>query len=286
MKQFKWIAAAALVASLGALQGCTLSVSRLSDDGKSDEIVFPDIEQDAWVKEGTFPNVDNLRAIAPGMTKEQLYALIGRPHFREGLGAREWDYVFNFRKEGGGVDTCQYKVIYGAEVKVRTTHWKPASCADYLKPPAPQVVERVVERIIERPAPPPAPEIKRVTLGTDSLFAFNKSGLTDIRPGGREKLDRVAADLMAGGDIDQVKVVGHTDRIGTDAYNLKLSQARANTVRSFLISKGVPAHRITATGVGKTMPVVECKQTEREALIACLQPNRRVEIEAAVLRKQ
>lgn len=288
MKQFKWVAAAALVASLGIMQGCTMAVSHLSDDGKSDEIIFPDAKNDAWVKEGTFPNIDNLRSVAPGMTKDQLYALLGRPHFREGMGGvREWDYIFNFRKEGGAVEICQYKVIYSPELRVSATHWKPESCADYLKPPAPQVVERVVERIIERPAPAPAPaEPKRVRLGTDGLFAFNKSGIADLRPGGVEKLNQVAADLTSGGEIERVKVVGHADRIGGEAYNLKLSQARANTVRQYLASKGIPAERITATGVGKSMPLVQCKQTKRDELIKCLEPNRRVEIEAWTVRKQ
>src|SRR5687767_10416318 len=95
-KQFKCIALSVLVSLL--LQGCATSVSRLSDDG-SDEIIFPNIEKSAWIKEGTFPNVDNLRNVAQDMTKNQLYALLGHPHFAEGFGkVREWDYIFNFRK--------------------------------------------------------------------------------------------------------------------------------------------------------------------------------------------
>jgi OOP family OmpA-OmpF porin len=285
MKQFKWVAAAALVALLGVLQGCASSVSRLSNDGKSDEIVFPDIEKNAWLKEGTFPNIDNLRSVAPGMTKEQLYALLGRPHFREGMwGVREWDYVFNFRKDGGaGVETCQYKVIYAPDLHVRSTHWKPETCADYLKPPAP-LVQTVIERVIEKQVPVPEP--KRVRLGADGMFAFDKSDLTDLRPGGIEKLNRVAEDLLSGDEIEQVKVVGHTDRLGGDAYNMRLSQARAETVQRYLVAKGIPAERITSSGVGSSMPLVECKQKNRnDALIRCLEPNRRVEIEAWSVHK-
>ncbi len=118
-KQFKYIALSVLVSLL--LQGCATSVSRLSDDGKTDEIIFPNIEKNAWIKEGTFPNVDNLRNVAQDMTKNQLYALLGHPHFAEGFGkVREWDYIFNFRKNGSAeVDTCQYKIVYTSSMKLK-----------------------------------------------------------------------------------------------------------------------------------------------------------------------
>ena len=286
MKHFKWVAVAALAVSLGALQGCSTSVSRLSDDGKSDEIIFPDIEKKAWLKEGIFPNLDNLRIIAPGMSKDQLYELIGRPHFQEGLfGVREWDYIFNFRNEGGsGVETCQYKIIFAPDKRVRSTHWKPEACADRLKLPPPPV-QTVIERVIEKQVPVPEP--KRLRLGADGMFAFDKYEIADMRPGGIEKLNQVASDLLSGDEIDQVKVIGHTDRLGTDEYNLNLSLNRANTIRQYLISKGIPDDRITATGAGESMPLVECKQKKRDdALIRCLEPNRRFEIEAWSVRKQ
>lgn len=285
MKQFKWVAVAALAVSLGALQGCSTSVSRLSDDGKSDEIVFPDIAKDAWVKEGTFPNLDNLRSVAPGMTKVQLYELFGPPHFREGsFRVREWDYIFNFRNDGSsGVETCQYKIIFTPELLVRSTHWKPETCADRLKlsaPPVQTVVERVIEKQVQVPEP------ARVRLGADGMFEFDKSGIADLRPGGIEKLNQTANDLLSGGEIDKVKIVGHTDRLGTDEYNMNLSLARADTIREYLITKGIPEERITASGVGESMPLVECKQKKRDdALIRCLEPNRRFEIEAWYVRK-
>lgn len=279
MKQTKW--ASALVVTLGMLQGCASSVSKLSDDGQGDVIAFPDRES-AWVKEGTFPNLDNLRAIAPGMTKNQLYALIGSPHFQEGMvGVREWDYIFNFRNKDGGVDTCQFKLIYAPDLRLRGTHWLPAACADHLKLPPPPVAERIVEK--QQPAP--APEPRQIRLGTDGLFAFNKSGIADLRPGGRERLSDLATELLADGEIERIAVVGHADRLGSDAYNQTLSEARAATVRDYLVSKGIPAHRITSSGAGESMPLVECHETRRAELIKCLEPNRRVEVEAWTVRK-
>ena len=291
MTQFKWFAMAVLAASLGTLGGCATSVSRISDDGKSDSIVFPDKGKDAWVKEGTFPNLADLRSVAPGMSKDQLYALFGPPHFKEGMfGVREWDYIFNFREsQGYAADTCQYKVIFTPDYHVRSVHWLPQSCVDRLIPPAPPAPTKVIERIVEKQMPAPVPPVlepKRVRLGTDGLFTYKKSALADLLPDGVRKLDELVDNLLGTGEIDRLTVVGHTDRIGSDGYNLKLSQARADTVREYLVAKGIQADRITATGVGEAVPLVQCEETKRAALIKCLQPNRRVEIEAWSLRKQ
>ena len=76
-------------------------------------------------------------------------------------------------------------------------------------------------------------------------------------------------------------VIGHTDRIGSDQSNLALSQRRADTVRAFLVREGVPAAAISATGMGELKPVKQCEDSMESELVACLQPNRRVEIVAS-----
>ena len=88
------------VAALAALQGCTSYVSKgITDDGKAEELVWP-AERNARQPEGSFPNRDNLRAVRPGGTKNQLYGLLGRPHFEEGMFAvREWDYIFKLDRK-------------------------------------------------------------------------------------------------------------------------------------------------------------------------------------------
>ncbi len=300
MKQCKWVASVMLAVSLVVMQGCASSLSKLSDDGKSDQVVFPDIEKDAWLKEGTFPSMDSVRRVAPGMTKDQLYKLLGRPHFQEGMAkVREWDYIFNFRT-GQGTEhvTCQYKIIFDPDYHVRSTHWRTPACDDRLaggaptpvasapaaSPPAPAPAPVVVERIIEKAVPLIQP--KRMQLSADTLFAYKKSGLGDLLPGGIRKLDQLVADLRSSGEFDQVAVTGHTDRIGSDNYNLNLSRERAATVRDYLIAKGIPAQRITATGLGESVPLVDCPETSRVLLVQCLKPNRRVEIEAWYVRKQ
>ena len=147
--------------------GCTRHVSRdISPEGQAGEVVFPSLDS-IVLKEGTFPNVEKLRKIGPEVTKDQLYDLLGRPHFREAHGAREWDYLFHFRK-GNETVTCQYKVIFDEQYRGQAFHWAPASCADVLAADA-----------------IPDATAKHFNLSGDALFAFARDGEQDILPGGR-----------------------------------------------------------------------------------------------------
>lgn len=124
-----------------------------------------------------------------------------------------------------------------------------------------------------------APEMvsKTFSLNSDVTFAFGKANL---KPQAQATLDSVY------GEISQVKsakvaVAGYTDRIGSDAFNVKLSQERADSVSNYFVAKGVAADAISATGYGEANPVTgaTCDQVKgRKALIACLAPDRRVEI--------
>lgn len=256
----------ALIAAV-TLSACTRHVSRgIGPDARADEVVFPSVDR-IVLKEGTFPNVDNLGQIGSGVTKDQLYHLIGRPHFREGYAAREWDYLFHFR-QGEAVVTCQYKVIFDQDYHGRSFHWSPAGCADRLKTQAPAVVATAAA----------AAGPKRFELSADALFAFARSEPQDILPQGREQLAAVAGQLK-GAQATVVQVIGHTDRIGDEAANLALSQRRAQTVRALLIHNGMAADGLKAQGVGESEPVKECSDSlPRNELVDCLQPNRRVEV--------
>jgi len=137
--------------------------------------------------------------------------------------------------------------------------------------------------VMAPPPPPPAPMMKKYTRSASELFAFNSAELGPNQP----KLDEVAATMNANSDIASVTIVGYTDRIGSKAYNQKLSEERANSVKAYLQDKGVSANRLTAVGKGEADPVVECKdEKKRPALIKCLEPNRRVEIEPVTFTKQ
>ncbi len=144
--------------------------------------------------------------------------------------------------------------------------------------PAPAPAPRAVEapQPVAKPEAPKPPSV--VSLSSTELFEFNKAALT---PHAREVLDReVVAKVKDLGVVRYINVNGHADRLGSPQYNQKLSEKRAEAVRSYLVSKGVPGDKVETFGFGKTAPVKACpEQKNRKALIECLAPNRRVVVE-------
>ena len=135
------------------------------------------------------------------------------------------------------------------------------------------------------PVPPPAPVIssQKITYQADTLFDFDKAIL---KPGGKEKMDDLASKIGAL-NLEVVVATGYTDRIGSDKYNDRLSLRRAQAVKAYLVSKGIEANRIYTEGKGKRNPVTTgCNQKNRKALIACLAPDRRVEVEVVGTARQ
>ena len=189
----------------------------------------------------------------------------------------------NPTKEGYLVDTRGNVAKSGFGLCWRTGYWTPAMAIEECDPdlvkkpiaqaPAPQKLAAVV-------APPPAPKpaAARVKLNADTLFDFDKAVL---RPAGKQALDDFYAKTR---DIDPevITAVGHADRFGTDAYNQKLSEKRAESVKAYLVSKGVEPNRVYTEGKGEKQPVTkpdQCKGPKSKKVVDCLQPDRRVEIE-------
>lgn len=127
--------------------------------------------------------------------------------------------------------------------------------------------------------------VTRLSLGGDALFKSGKSAIKDLTADGKARLDELAARIKAAGKIDTIRVVGHADKTGKAASNMKLSQARAASVASYLKKQGVKAGKIITGGKGDTQPLVQCDaKLAKEELKACLQPNRRVEVEVTVAK--
>ena len=126
-----------------------------------------------------------------------------------------------------------------------------------------------------KPAAKPAPVAEKVTLAADVLFDFDKAILKNE---GKTKLDDLAAKVKAI-NLEVVIAIGHTDSIGADAYNQKLSVRRAESVKAYLVSKGVEPNRIYTEGKGEKQPVASNKTADGR------QKNRRVEIEVIGTRK-
>ncbi|MDR0250299.1 MAG: OmpA family protein [Burkholderiales bacterium] len=136
------------------------------------------------------------------------------------------------------------------------------------------------------PAPAPAAAVRKISLASKALFDFDKAVL---KPEGKAAIDReIIAKLPELSKIELALVTGHTDRIGSNAYNQNLSERRAEAVRAYLVSKGVPTDRIESLGMSLKQPVTgnKCQQKNRPQLITCLAPDRRVEVEVKGEAKQ
>lgn len=171
----------------------------------------------------------------------------------------------------------------------RTGYWTPSMAIAECDPDLVKKVEVPAPTpVAVAPVPVPAPLVaalvpekaapKKVSFSADALFAFDKATL---KPEGKAELDRFGKDLN-GVTYESIQVTGHTDRIGSKKYNQKLSEERANAVRDYLISKDVPANRISTQGTGETQPTTQlgdCTGPKSKKLITCLQPDRRVDIE-------
>lgn len=179
----------------------------------------------------------------------------------------------------------------------RTGYWSPAAAA---KDPAGCKCDKdlIAKEVCEPAAKPAAPAApagpktgivgEKIKLAADALFDFDKAVL---RPEGKAKLDELASKIGQI-NLEVIIAVGHTDRVGKDAYNQKLSEKRAAAVKEYLVSKGVEANRVYAEGKGEKQPLAgtECKGLGAESgknkkLVECLQPNRRVEIELVGTKK-
>ena len=174
----------------------------------------------------------------------------------------------------------------------RTGPWTPADaipgCDGELVPPVAKPTAPAIVAATPEPAPKPAPVAPKrcdfaVTLGNDQAFGFDRAILNSAA---KKRIDdEVMAKLANCAKVDTILVTGHADRLGTQQYNQKLSEKRANAVAGFIRSRGVSAE-IDTLGAGKTQSIKSCDdKLPRAKLVECLAPNRRVVIEVRGLAK-
>lgn len=164
----------------------------------------------------------------------------------------------------------------------RTSYWTPADaipgCDGAIATAAPAPAAAATPAGTAKPAAaaaaPVAPVSEKVTFAADAFFDFDKAVL---KPDGKAKLDDLSSKLK-GMNLEVVIAVGHTDSIGSDAYNQKLSIRRAEAVKAYLVSKGIEGSRVYTEGKGEKQPVASNKTAAGRA------ENRRVEIEVVGTR--
>lgn len=195
-------------------------------------------------------------------------------------------------KEGYLIDTRGNVVKNNYNECWKTGYWTPAMAIAECDPdlvkkeePTPKMAEAKAPAVVPATGPDKAAFVA-ITLQAETLFDFDKSV---IRADGKKILDdEVVAKMKQYPQVEVVLVTGHADRIGTDAYNQKLSQRRADAVKAYLVGQGVEDKRIETAAKGEAEPVVSCDDVKgkvsgkNKKLVECLQPNRRVMVEVRV----
>ena len=165
----------------------------------------------------------------------------------------------------------------------RDANWTPATaapgCDGAIAPvaapaPPPPVAVAPPPVVAPPPAPPAPPAATKVTYAADAFFDFDKSV---IKPAGKQKLDDLISKIKDI-NLEVIIAVGHTDSVGSDSYNQKLSVRRSEAVKAYLVSKGIEKNRVYTEGKGEKQPVADNKTAEGRA------KNRRVEIEVVGTR--
>ncbi|MBI3149141.1 MAG: OmpA family protein [Betaproteobacteria bacterium] len=161
----------------------------------------------------------------------------------------------------------------------RSGYWTPGMAVAECDPDLVKKAEAPKPVLLaEAPKPAPGNCDFAYSLQNDETFAFDKAELNAAAKAGID--GQVIARLPSCSAVKVVLVTGHTDRLGSEAYNEKLSMQRAEAVKSYLVGKGVKAESIETAGKGESAPIKDCDaKLKRKALIACLGPNRRTVIE-------
>lgn len=256
----KFLLPLAALTSICLLSGCAGDGTAINQDGTVSKLGWHKADTTGLDKDvGTFPNLQSLQLVSKGMTKDQLYALLGRPHYQDGWRPNQWNYLFHFNMNGKNkteVVTCQYKVVFDKDGFAQSFYWNPVSPANGKCPPTGE----------------------KLSIPTEALFHFNESSLSGLTVGGKTALNVAVNKIKSYKQPESVTVIGYTDRLGSDQYNLKLSQKRAETVKNYLVREGIPSDLITAVGKGAADQIKTCEGGTGAELRNCLAPNRRVEI--------
>lgn len=214
---------------------------------------------DGYLRTGRFVEVQKLAQMSPGTDEQKVTTYLGMPYAKGQFpGGQAWEYHINLPITDADHLVCQYQVVFDGEQKVSGIHWRRPQC------------EILYDKVPKLPT-----EI--MLTSADVLFDFASARLSQE---GQRELDQMAQALLNNYKHPRIWVVAHTDRIGSEGSNQILSELRAHSIGSYLISRGVPATQIALEGRGKSQPVVNCPGSQvTPALKECLAPNRRAQIE-------
>ena len=250
---------------MGLLMNMSVSAAQINDERNHvDNIHFPSVEK-SYLDQPPRYDLQRIYHLENGLNKDQVRALIGNPHFNEGIfGAKKWNYVMDiYLPQRQAYQRCQLRIDFDQQSLAKAYYWKQQECHELAQ---------------RRQANQTNTDVTSLSSTASLLFAFDRYTADALQP--QSKSIEQIAQAIKDSNSQNVTIVGYADELGGDAYNKRLALNRAQTVANLLLQQGIPSDYINQVEAeGSTHAYQYCEgKTRNTQLIQCLAPNRRVNI--------